>query len=51
MTIPIITGISKIINDYDLFILDLWGVIHNGVQAYPKALNCLKQLHHLLEKK
>ncbi len=29
---------------YRGFILDLWGVIHDGSRLYPHALECLKQL-------
>lgn len=32
---------------YDAFILDLWGVIHNGVAAYPGVLDCLARLNRL----
>ena len=30
--------------EYDGFILDLWGVIHDGVHAYPGAADCLAEL-------
>jgi HAD superfamily hydrolase (TIGR01459 family) len=29
---------------YDGFILDLWGVIHDGVTPYPGAIECLRRL-------
>ncbi len=29
---------------YDGFILDLWGVIHDGVNAFPHAVECLTHL-------
>jgi HAD superfamily hydrolase (TIGR01459 family) len=29
---------------YDGFILDLWGVIHDGVSPYPGAVDCLRHL-------
>jgi HAD superfamily hydrolase (TIGR01459 family) len=29
---------------YDGFILDLWGVIHDGVTAFPHAVDCLHRL-------
>ena len=29
---------------YDAFILDLWGVIHDGQTPYPGALECLREL-------
>ncbi len=31
--------------EYDGFILDLWGVIHDGVRPYPGAAECLAALH------
>lgn len=30
---------------YDGFILDLWGVIHDGVRAFPAAVDCLRRLN------
>ena len=30
--------------DYDGFILDLWGVIHDGVRLYPGAGECMAEL-------
>jgi len=29
---------------YDGFILDLWGVIHDGIRPYPGAIDCLRHL-------
>lgn len=37
-------GLSAVADDYDAFILDLWGVLHDGVAAYPGALDTLKAL-------
>ena len=31
-------------DDYDLFILDLWGVVHEGVTVFPDAADCLRRL-------
>jgi len=39
-----LTGIAGIAGDYDGFIIDLWGVIHDGVSPYPGALACLEHL-------
>jgi HAD superfamily hydrolase (TIGR01459 family) len=39
-----LTGFSRIADDYDGFVLDLWGVIHDGVNAFPHAVDCLEQL-------
>lgn len=40
-----IKGLSEIAADYDLFLLDQWGVIHDGVTPYPGAIETLRALH------
>ena len=42
-----IKGISQVQNKYDAFFIDLWGVIHNGVELYPEAINVLENLSKL----
>ena len=37
-------GISEISDKYDVYFVDLWGVVHNGVQCYPEALKVLEKL-------
>ncbi|WP_308720356.1 TIGR01459 family HAD-type hydrolase [Komagataeibacter xylinus] len=37
-------GLSGLSHDYDGYILDLWGVVHNGVAPYPGVLECLQCL-------
>ena len=37
-------GLRSLINNYDLFFIDLWGVVHNGVQLYEKAINVLDEI-------
>jgi HAD superfamily hydrolase (TIGR01459 family) len=39
-----LTGLSAIADAYDGFVLDLWGVVHDGVQPYDGALQCMRQL-------
>ncbi len=41
---PTITGIGAIADQYDAFILDLWGVIHDGVTVFPGVVECLQRL-------
>ena len=36
--------LSDIYKNYDTFVIDLWGVIHNGVMLNPKAIEVIKQL-------
>ncbi len=39
-----LTGFAPLAARYDGFILDLWGVIHDGVSPYPGAVEVLKRL-------
>ncbi len=41
---PHIRGIADIAADYDAFILDLWGVVHNGLRPYDGVTDCLIRL-------
>lgn len=34
---PAVAGLRSIISRYDLVLCDLWGVMHNGVSAFPGA--------------
>ncbi|WP_343717350.1 TIGR01459 family HAD-type hydrolase [Inquilinus sp.] len=43
-TIPILDGIAAIRDRYDAFIVDLWGVVHDGVTPYPGVIECLQRL-------
>ena len=45
MKIPItINGLEEIYNNYDAFILDQWGVMHDGTKGYLNAIKCLEIL-------
>jgi HAD superfamily hydrolase (TIGR01459 family) len=37
-------GFAPLAERFDGFILDLWGVIHDGVNAFPHAVDCLTRL-------
>jgi HAD superfamily hydrolase (TIGR01459 family) len=39
-----IPGIAAVAERYDGYILDLWGVIHDGVAPLPGAIGCLRAL-------
>jgi HAD superfamily hydrolase (TIGR01459 family) len=39
-----LSGIRSLARQYDFFIIDLWGTVHNGYEAYPGALDALRQL-------
>jgi HAD superfamily hydrolase (TIGR01459 family) len=38
------SGFATLAGHYDGFIVDLWGVVHNGITPYPGVLDCLHQL-------
>ena len=42
--IPLVHGLSALADRYDAFLLDLWGVLHDGISAYPGAVECLQRL-------
>ena len=44
MELRLIGGIREVVLRYDGFILDLWGVIHDGVAPMPGAVECLRSL-------
>jgi HAD superfamily hydrolase (TIGR01459 family) len=37
-------GIGSLVSSYDAIIIDLWGVIHDGVNLYPGVADCLQHL-------
>ncbi len=43
-SLPILTGLGAVADRYDAYIVDLWGVLHDGVAAYPGAVACLAEL-------
>ncbi|RZO49142.1 MAG: TIGR01459 family HAD-type hydrolase [Candidatus Pelagibacterales bacterium] len=45
-----IKGLKEIYKKYDVFFIDLWGVIHNGVELYSEAIKVLENLHKLNKK-
>ena len=37
-------GLSSIAKNYDLFYIDLWGVLHNGISLHQEAVKALNEL-------
>ena len=37
-------GFKSVLKKYDLFFIDLWGVIHNGIELYEEAVNVLMKI-------
>jgi HAD superfamily hydrolase (TIGR01459 family) len=40
-----LTGFAALADEFDGFIIDLWGVVHDGVTALPGAIECLARLN------
>ncbi len=43
--VTILDGIAPLMADFDTFLLDQWGVIHDGVNLHPGALEAMERLH------
>ncbi len=39
-----ISGLESIYDDYEIFLVDAWGVLHDGTSCYPGAKHCLEKL-------
>jgi HAD superfamily hydrolase (TIGR01459 family) len=44
MSVHLISGLRELAPHYDGFILDLWGVIHDGLAPMSGAIDCLRSL-------
>lgn len=38
------TGLATLADRYDAFIVDLWGVMHDGITAFPEAVEALEAM-------
>ena len=38
------SGLNSIFSEYDLFFIDIWGVVHNGIKLYENAVKVLDEL-------
>jgi HAD superfamily hydrolase (TIGR01459 family) len=41
MTVPLIEQFGPLARDYDVLLCDIWGVVHNGIAAFPEACDAL----------
>ena len=44
MSLSLLSGLAEIAGDYDGFILDLWGVLHDGTAPLPGVVDALGRL-------
>ena len=47
MKSKLIKRLSQVQSIYDTFFIDLWGVIHNGIELHHGAINVLENLNKL----
>ena len=40
-------GVKSIIKEFDLFFIDIWGVIHDGISLYDESVNVLSEIENL----
>ena len=43
-------GLKSIAQNYDLFFIDLWGVVHNGINLHSKAIEVLVEIENCKKK-
>ena len=44
-------GLRSIVENYDFFFIDLWGVIHNGIKLHKNAIEALNEISNAKKKK
>ena len=42
--VSLASGVSEFVPNYEAFIIDLWGVIHDGVSLYSGVIDCLQKI-------
>ena len=47
MKTKLIKGLKQVQSKYDAFFIDLWGVIHNGIELFSGAVEVLENLNKL----
>ena len=47
MITKLIKGLGQVQSKYDAFFIDLWGVIHNGIELYEEAIEVLENINKL----
>ncbi len=43
----ILDGIGTLASEHDWFVVDQWGVLHDGYTAHPGAIDCLRRLRQV----
>ena len=40
-------GLKSVANNYDVFFIDIWGVLHNGINLFNDSVYALDQIEKL----
>jgi HAD superfamily hydrolase (TIGR01459 family) len=40
-SVPLVDHLAPLVRDYDVLLCDVWGVVHNGIAAFPDACEAL----------
>ena len=43
-------GLRSIVENYDFFFIDLWGVVHNGIKLHENAIEVLNEISNAKKK-
>ena len=43
-------GLRSIVAEYDLFFIDIWGVLHNGLNLFQNSVEVLEKLEKIKKK-
>ena len=35
-------GLKSVVNEYDLFFIDIWGVVHDGINLHNNSIDVLE---------
>jgi HAD superfamily hydrolase (TIGR01459 family) len=44
MSVPLHSGLSRIIGPFEAVLCDLWGCVHDGLKPFPEAVDALRRL-------
>ena len=48
-TIPVLGSIGELGKSYSAWLVDIWGVMHNGVRAFPAAVEATRRFRELID--
>jgi HAD superfamily hydrolase (TIGR01450 family) len=45
-TMRVVQGMREVVDQYDVFLLDMWGVLHDGSHPYPGVLEAIQRIRN-----